>query len=238
MKALIYKYLPTILSIAVGIVPIVMLIVCFDVPRKLILGWGILSYILGVTMIKMPLYHLVVVRVLHSRLSHVWLGCSQGIISAISELGSAFLFFVFVVPDLTFTQLLGFGVAAGSVEAVVLPFIGNPFQGTPLETHANNVLSRAAGRHAHEWLSVLERIMASCTHTATRGLVYIGLITSSILPVFIAVVTFAALDGRGYYAHLEKWAFDDVRVLVKFYLYFFAIVVVQTASFLMFYLSM
>ena len=229
------RYLPTVVSIAVGVVPIVVLIGYFGVPRKLILGWGILSYILGVTIFKMPLYHLVVVRVLHPRISHFWLGCSQGMISAISELGAAFLFFVFVVPDLSFLHLVGFGVAAGSVEAVVLPFIRNPFQGTPLEQHANNVLSRAGGKQSHEWLSVLERIMASCTHTATRGLVYVGLITSSILPSFIALATFAALDGRGYYAHLEKWGFDDIRVIMKFYLYFFTIVVAQVVSFIVLY---
>jgi hypothetical protein len=235
MTALIRRSLPTIASIAVGVVPIVVLVGYCEVPRKLILGWGVLSYILGVSVFKMPLYHLVLVRVLHPRLTNFWLGCFQGVFSAISELGAAVLFFLFVLPELTFMQLVGFGVAAGSVEAVVLPFVRNPFQGTPLEQHANTVLSRAAGNRSLEWLSVLERFMASCTHIATRSLVYFGLVTSSIVPAIIAVATFAALDGRGYYAHLEKWAFDDSRVLKSFYLYFFSIVVVQAVSVFAFY---
>ncbi len=64
---------------------------------------------------------------------------------------------------------------------------------------------------------------------------YFGLVTSSMVPAFIAVVTFSALDGRGYYAHLEKWAFDDRRVLKRFYLYFLGIVTLQAVGVLAFY---
>jgi hypothetical protein len=227
--------LPTIASIAVGVVPIVVLIGYFDVPRKLLLGWGVLSYIVGVAVMKLPLYQVIVVRVLHPRLTNFWLGCSQGIVSATSELGSALLFFMFVVPDLTFVQLVGFGVAAGSVEAVVLPFLRNPFQGTPLERHADDILSHTNGQQGHQWLGVVERILASITHATTRGLVYIGLTTGNVLPSSIAFLTFAGLDGAGYYAHLEKWPFNQTKVVLKFYTYFFAMAVIQTISFLVFY---
>jgi len=99
-------------------------------------------------------------------------------------------------------------------------------------------MSRVAGKQAHEWLSVLERLLALFTHTSTRGLVYISCVTSSVVPAVIGVVTFAALDGPGYYAHLEKWAFEETRVILRFYAYFFAIAVVQTVSFLLFVSSM
>ena len=189
--------LPAVASIAVGVVPIVVLIGYFDVPRKLILGWGVLSYIVGVVVMKLPLYQFLVVRVLHPRLTPFWLGCSQGIVSATSELGSALMFFMFVVPDLTLAQLVGFGVAAGSVEAVVLPFMRNPFQGTPLEHHADDLLGRTNGQQGHQWLGVVERILASITHATTRGLVYVGLTTGSVVSASIAFLTFAGLDGAG-----------------------------------------
>jgi hypothetical protein len=233
--ALISKHLPTIASLLVGAIPLVVLIQWFGVPRKLILGWGILSYIIGVGVFKMPMYHLIVVRVLHRRLSNVWLGISQGFGSAVSELGSAFLFFLFVVPELTLAQLIGFGAAAGAVEAIVLPFMGNPFEGTPLEGHSAEVEQRASLRSSVRWLGVLERVFALITHITARGLIYISIVAHSLVPGLIAIVTFAALDGRGYYAHLEKWAFDDVKVLRRFYAYFATVALIQLSSFLFFY---
>ncbi len=228
------RVVPSIASVAVGVVPIAVLIGFWGVPRKLILGWGILSYIIGVTVLKLPVYHLFVVPVLHSRLSPFWLSCTQGVISALCELGSAALFFLFVVPELTLPQLVGFGVAAGSVEAVVLPFIGNPFSATPLEKHAEETLVRTLDRPAFAWLGVLERILASATHVATRGLIYVAVTIPEFIPGFIAVATFAALDGRGYYAHLSRWRFDDTGVLLRFYRSFAVIASIQIIAFLIY----
>lgn len=87
--SLITKSLPTVASIAVAIVPVVVLIQYFGVPRKLIIGWGVLSYLAGVVVLKMPLYHVFVVRLLHPKLTNLWLAVSQGIVSAFSELGAA-----------------------------------------------------------------------------------------------------------------------------------------------------
>lgn len=58
------------------------------------------------------------------------------------------------------------------------------------------------------------------------------------MPALIAIITFAALDGRAYYAHLQKWAFDDVHVLRRFYSYFAAVALIQLSSFLLFYFIM
>lgn len=62
-----------------------------------------------------------------------------------SELGAALCFFFFVVPELTLAELVGFSVAAGSMEAIVLPFMKNPLQGTPLEGHAEETSAMASG---------------------------------------------------------------------------------------------
>lgn len=228
------KRLPMIASVLVGVLPPLILIKWFGVPRKLLVGFGVLAYIIGATVIKLPLYHLVVVKFLHQRLSNTGLAIAQGVLSAVAELGAALIFFLFVVPKLTFIQLIGFGAAAGAVEAIMLPFI-KPFKGTPLEEHAATVEKRAASKMSVEWLGVLERVLAYLPHIAARGLVYVGLAGKNVLPLLIAVATFAAIDGRAYYAHLQKWAFDDPRVVGKFYLYFGAIGCLQMLCFLLFY---
>jgi len=183
----------------------------------------------------MPLYHLLVVKFLHKRLSNKWLGFTQGFISAFSELGSAYIFFLFVVPFLTLPQLIGFGMAAGAVESIVLPFIGNPFIGTPLEKHSENMEQKISSNLSTQWMGVIERIIAMVIHISSRGLIYVRMITCSLLPGLTAILTFAAIDGTGYYALLEKWAFDDIRILRKLYLFLAITVFVQLSSFLFFY---
>jgi hypothetical protein len=151
-----------------GVIPIVILILYFDVPRKLILGWGILSWIIGVALLKMPIYHLLVVKILHKRLSNKWLGITQGLVSAFSELGSAFIFFQFVLPNLSLPQLIGFCVAAGAVESIVLPFIGNPLIGTPLEKHTVDMEQNISSNLSMQWMGVLERVIAMVIHISSR----------------------------------------------------------------------
>ena len=235
IKQRLRQFLPALASIAVGVLPVVVLIVWFGVPRKLIIGWGVLSYVIGVAIIKMPLYHVVVVRFLHGKLSHLWLSVSQGLLSAFAELGAAYAFFVLVVPTLNLPQLIGFGAAAGAVEAIVLPFIQNPFKGTPLEEHASQVSGKSAGSQAIDWMSVIERALAIVVHVASRGLVYLSFSTGNLIPALVAVLTFASIDGRAYYAHLEKWPFDQVKTLWKFYRYLALVAFVQVACFSAFY---
>jgi hypothetical protein len=222
-------------SIAVGIVPLIILERCYGVPRKLMLGYGFLAWIVGVTGLKMPLYHFFVVPVLHRLLSPAWLGVVQGVISAATELGAAALFFLFVVPNLSFTELIGFGCAAGSLEAIILPAIPTAFRGTPLKGHAAKVLATQGTSMLMPWLDVLERALASVVHLSTRGLVYVGMKTASAIPIVIAVGTFAAIDGVVYYGHLRKWRFEDASVLARFYTFLAAVALIQALSFVGFY---
>lgn len=214
--SLMAKHLPAGASVAVGIVPVIILILWFDVSRKII-GIGALSYAAGAVVIKFLLYDLLVVKFLHKKLSNKWLAVSQGVVSAFSELGAALCFFLFVVPELTFAELIGFGVAAGSVEAIILPFMKNPLQGTPLEKHAEETINKSSENLPIQWLGVIERVLASIIHTATRGLVYISNSTGNLVPVTLAFFGFASIDGRAYYSHLQKWRFDNIQVLGKFY---------------------
>jgi hypothetical protein len=134
--------------------------------------------------------------------------------------------------------LIGFGAAAGAVEAIVLPFMGNPLAGTPLERHSDEVIQRASQKSSLQWLGVLERGLAFITHIAARGLIYVSLVAETIVPALIAIITFAALDGRAYYAHLQQWAFDEIHVLRRFYVYFAVVALIQLSSFLLFYFMM
>lgn len=218
-------------SVAIGIIPVFILVNYFDVSRKLIIGWGVLSYIAGVAVLKIPLYHYFVVKILHKKLSNQWLSIVHGLVSAISELGSAFLFFVFVIPELTLIQLIGFGTSAGAVEAIIIPFMQNPLKGTPLEDHASDVIQKSSTNYLIPWLSALERLLALLPHIATRGLVYISFISGNIIPAILAVGTFAVIDGRVYIGHLEKWPFDSVQVLTKIYIYLAVIGIFQTFLF-------
>ncbi len=228
------KQLPSAASIAVGIVPVLILIAWFGVSRKII-AKGALAYAAGAVGLKLPLYHLLVVKVLHKKLSNRSLAIAQGIVSAVSELGAVLCFYLFVVPELTFAGLVGFGVASGSIEAIILPFMKNPLEGTPLEGHARETINKIPENSRVEWLGVLERVLASIVHTATRGLVYVSYSTGNPLPAALAVLGFASVDGRAYFAHLEKWPFEDPRVLARFYRFLASIALTLALLFLLLY---
>lgn len=232
-----WKQMPTVASLAVGILPVVILVIWFDVPRK-ILGLGAMAYAAGAVGLKLPLYHLLVVKVLHKKLSNAALGIFQGIVSAISELGAALAFYFFVVPDLTFAKLVGFGIAAGSVEAVILPFMNNPLEGTPLEEHSEETNKSAAENMTIQWLGVVERILASVIHVGARGLTYVSYATGNIVPMIIGLAGFASVDGRAYFAHLEKWRFDTIEVLVKFYRFLGAVACSLVVLFVILYYAL
>lgn len=228
------KYLPSLVSIAFGILPILVMILWCGVSRKVI-GKGALAYAAGAVGLKLPLYHLLVVKVLHRKLSNTSLAVSQGVVSSLSELGATLCFFFFVTPQLTLGELIGFGMAAGSIEAIILPFMKNPLQGTPLEEHSEEVIQRSSQNLSLEWWGVVERMLATLIHITTRGLVYISYSTGNLVPGFLAFAGFASIDGRAYYAHLQKWRFDDIRVLLRFYRYLGTTAILLTLVFVSLY---
>lgn len=235
-KASFQRQIPSIISILAGILAISILILYFHVPRKLIIGWGVLSWVLGVAVIKVPIYHLLIVRFLHPRLSNKWLGLINGLVSAMAELGSALIFFYFVLPEnLTLPQLIGFGLAAGAVESIILPFMGNPLAGTPVKEHTENISKKSQSDNRLNWMGLIERIIAYFFHIFSRGLVYISKVSGNILPLIIAVIAFASADGKGYYDLLEKRDFTDIKILGKFYFFLVIIAIILTLSFALSY---
>jgi hypothetical protein len=225
-------YFTTAASLAVGILPIWALESQFDVPRKIIVGYGFLAYIVGVTFIKMPLYHFVVERVLRPRLSNPALAGTQGVISGVSELSAAAAFYIYVIPEPSYWQLVGFGVGAGAVEAIMLPFISNPFKGSSLGDHADEVFRASSTDRAVQWLSVVERIWAMLLQVSTRGLVYLSVASHNPVPACVALAGFSVVDGSAYYWHLQKWRFDSLPVLARIHTFLGLIACMLTAAFL------
>lgn len=76
-------YFTTAASVAVGIIPIGVLESWFGVPRKIIVGYGFLAYVIGVTFIKLPIHHFIVERVLRARLS------TPALVGARADMGDA-----------------------------------------------------------------------------------------------------------------------------------------------------
>lgn len=228
-----FWYVTTAASLAVGIIPIWVLESWFGVPRKIIVGYGFLAYIVGVTALKLPIHHCLVERFLRARLSTAALAATQGVVSAVSELGAAAAFFVYVLPRLTYWQLIGFGVGAGAVEAIMLPFISNPFKGTALEEHADRVFRAAASVRSVQWLSVLERVWAMLLQVSARGLTYLSLAGHNPIPAIIALAGVATVDGSAYYWHLQKVRFDSLSVLANIHIFLALLAGVLLGAFLL-----
>jgi hypothetical protein len=157
-----------------------------------------------------------------------------GIVSAAAELGVAAAFFVFVWHPPTFAQLVGFGAGAGMVEAVMMPFMTNPFKGSTLEGHSTDVFNRSAGGPLFQWLKVLERIWATLLHVSSRALVYLTISSGNPVPAAVAVCGFAGVDGVAYYGLLEKWRFDHWPTLVGIHTYVGGVATLLMAAMLLF----
>lgn len=64
---------------------------------------------------------------------------------------------------------------------------------------------------------MFERAYAMGGHTATRALVYLSVFRASALPVSIALVGFALVDGAARYGKMRGWDWTSDRVLIAFH---------------------
>ena len=226
-------YVTAAASIAVGIAPIVVLEHWFGVPRKFTVGFGVITWAVAVGA-KAAIHHLVVDRAVRRGARHGVASAVLGLLSAGTELGVAAAFFVLVWRPSTLPQLIGFGAGAGMAEAVMMPFISNPFRGSTLEFHSTEVFSRSEGAGAIQWLNVLERVWATVLHVCSRALVYLAVTGGNPLPAAIAVAGFAAVDGMAYYGHLQKWRFDRLGTLAAVHACIGGVAVMLAVAFALF----
>ena len=227
------RYVTALASIAVGIVPIVVLERWFGVPRKVTVGFGVLAWAVAVAA-KAIVHHLVVDRAVRRGVDHRTASVILGVLSAAAELGVAAPFFVFVWHPPTLPQLIGFGAGAGMAEAVMMPFMTNPFKGSTLEAHSTDVFTRSAGAALIQWLNVLERIWATLLHVSSRALVYFTITSANPVPACVAVCGFACVDGMAYYALLQKWRLDEWPTLARLHAYIGGVAMVLMAAFVLF----
>ena len=220
-------------SIIVGVAPIIVLANWWDVPLKITVGYGVLAWVAAV-LLKTAIHQLVIDRVVRQGASHRAVAAIQGLLSASTELGVAAVFFMYIWQPATMAELIGFGAGAGMAEAVILPSLKNPLKGTSLELHATEVLACTGGDSTIQWLSVLERVLATVLHIASRSLVYLTFLSSNPLPAVLAVGGFSCVDGVAYYGHLKKWRFDSVRTLASMYGYIGGIAAALTGIFVIF----
>jgi hypothetical protein len=226
-------YLTGVASIAVGIAPIVVLERWFGVPRKITVGFGVVAWAAAVA-IKALIHHLAIDRAVRRGANHRHVSVIQGLLSGVTELGVAAAFFLFVWQPVNLPQLIGFGAGAGMVEAVMLPFISNPFKGSTLEAHSTDVFARSAGSATIQWLKVLERVWATLLHVSSRALVFLTITGGNPLPGAVAICGFAAVDGMAYYGLLEHWRFDEPRTLARFHAFVGVIGAALTGAFVFF----
>lgn len=220
-------------SVVVGIAPILALELWWSVPRGITVGYGVIVWVVAVA-IKAVIHQLVIDRAVRRGADHRYVSCIHGLLSAFSELGVAAAFFAFLWRPTTLPQLIGIGAGAGMAEAIMLPFIKNPFKGTTLETHSTEVFSSTAGVSAIQWLNVLERVWATLLHASSRALVCLTVMSTNPLPALIGVCGFAAVDGIAYYGHLRKWRFDEIRTLSRVHLFLGGIAALLTGAFVLF----
>ncbi len=203
-------------SVLVGVAPVYVLASWWGVPTKITVGYGAFAWIVAV-LLKVAIHHIFVEPAVRRGVSYKSISLFQGLLSSSTELGAAaLLFWFFWQPD-TLAELIGIGAGAGMVEAVILPFIGNPFKGTNLEDHYNDVTESSQGDPQIQWMSVLERVLATTIHISSRSLVYISILSTNPIPCLAALVGFSGVDGLAYYGHLQKWRFDSTRVLLRIY---------------------
>lgn len=222
-------YVTSAASIAVGIIPIVVLERWFGVPRKVSVGFGVVVWVAAVAA-KAVIHHLLVDRAVRRGTDHRTAAVILGVLSASAELGMAAAFLVFVWHPPTLAQLIGFGAGAGMAEAVMLPFISNPFKGSTLEAHSQEVFSRSAGDRLIQWLKVLERIWATLLQVSSRALVYLTVVSANPVPAVVAICGFACVDGMAYYGLLQKWRFDQRLTLMRVHACVGAIAMALTAA--------
>jgi hypothetical protein len=194
-----------------------------DVRLKyFIMGSG--SWGFGV-MLKMILHAVVMKRLSKDALSTQKAALLNGLISGVTELGLAAIFFVYL-GELTLWQVIAFGTGIGAIEAWVVATTPNLLKGTVLEEGMNTVEAAikqlpATKRFWWERIApIYERLCALLVHVGTRGLLYVTCRTLNPLPALLSLAAFILLDGVLAFKVLMQPTGDHVRRLRWFYLWF------------------
>ena len=187
--------------------------------------------------LKMLIYHTVIRKLRHDEASILRVSLLNGLVSGITELGLALLFFVFL-KQLTFGQVVAFGIGIGTIEAYLVATPSHPLKGTALET-ASRQLEATVERlpDNRRWIyqvamPIAERLIATGIHIGTRGLVYVSWRSGGPLPFLFALLIFLVADGVLGYRLLHQGKLADLRVLNRTYASLLGLAVLALAGFL------
>lgn len=188
--------------------------------RVLIFGSG--SWGVG-CIVKMIIYHLGVRRLSHEGRNLRLVATLQGVVSGITEIGAAVVFFIFLRP-LEFFEVVAFGVAIGAIESLLAVTPGSPLKGTVLEKaalEADNYLKSLPRRQQvihNELAFTVERIIAGAIHVGTRGLAYVAVASRAYWILIIPLAVFLAADGIGYFK-IYRGHFKNPVIVWRFYIF-------------------
>lgn len=194
--------------------------------RVLIFGSG--SWGVG-CIVKMIIYHLGVRRLSHEGRNIRLVAALQGIVSGITEIGAAGVFFLLLRP-LEFFEVVAFGVAIGAIESLLAVTPGSQLKGTALEKavlEADNYVKTLPGRQRvihNDLASTVERIIAGVFHVGTRGLAYVAVVSSAYWILIIPLAAFMAADGIGYFK-IYRGHFKNPVMVWRFYIFLAVIAV-------------
>jgi hypothetical protein len=172
---------------------------------------------------KLAIYQLVIRKLSHKKENINLVSLLNGFVSGITELGAAIPIFIFM-GDLTFLDLLAFGIGIGTMEAFLVAAPGDPLKGTELEQASKDydtAIQKLSGKdriYYSHIQPIIERIIATGIHVGTRGLVYVGLHFGIILPFCIALSSFVLVDGILGYRLIYTGKLSDLKTTSKFLL--------------------
>jgi hypothetical protein len=227
--------------IIIAVAPVFYLNQIENVPFKaFILGTG--SWGIGL-ILKMIAHQLVVVQLDKRNASQLLVSAINGFLSGLFELSAAvgIIYLMKDKFDFDYASIVGFGLAIGSLESLIVAFnSGNSLlKGTALEKTSEEISQRQENMTGtkqlvyHYFFPVLERVLSTFIHIATRGLVFVAFFGITLLPIVIALVVFIAADGLlGYYFNISGKLLTD-KGFVQLYVYLFLLTVFVTSIFLL-----
>ena len=191
--------------LSLAIIPATVLVRNPAVPWYLIfLGavtWGI------AVALKRPLA--VQLKKLLGNCRRMYIAASQGLLSAVLELGCAALY-LWRMKDADINSVLAFGVGAGAAEILYVVVVGSLAKRDP----AREAAWAGAARKSLcvRYQVPIERCFALIGHVGSRGLVYVGLhvgMPGGSILLLAALVFFTLIDGVATYGHLSGWDWFD-----------------------------
>jgi len=142
---------------------------------------------------------------------------TNGIISAVSELGPAALVLLFIgTSNVNVPDIMLYAVSAGVTELLIISVYGL------LEKRETETVERweVSARQSFfvRYIFPIERLVALFGHIGSRGLVCVALIKGYMWPIAIAVITFSITDGLAHYGTLKKWDWFHESIIKNFFL--------------------